>query len=146
MEESDQKSKGFKVEDRRRFSAEGEPRPEAESKPQAAAAGVEPPSPAGAAAAAHEPREEAAAGPELSFSTFIVGLSTEALAALGEIPHPATGEHKRDLRAAQELIDIIGILRDKTHGNLDHDEESLLEAILFDLRMKYVELVRQSKR
>ena len=41
---------------------------------------------------------------------------------------------------AQQMIDIIGMLRDKTRGNLDHDEQALLEAILFDLRMKYVEI------
>jgi hypothetical protein len=62
------------------------------------------------------------------------------------MPDPATGESLRDLKAAQQLIDIIGILRDKTRGNLEREEESLLEAILFDLRMKYVELARQPGR
>jgi hypothetical protein len=170
MKEEEEKGRGFKVQDRRRFSPEGEARPEAEeAKPEPAGAAEQRVAAAELRAAAAEQRAAAAeeraaaaeraeraaeafgerrqaprAEPELNFATFIVGLSTEALAALGEMPHPATGEHKRDLRAAQQLIDILGILRDKTRGNLDRDEESLFEAILYDLRMKYVELARQS--
>ncbi len=78
----------------------------------------------------------------MTFTTFVVSLSTEALALLGEIPDPASGQRRRDLGAAQQVIDIIGILRDKTRGNLDSDEAHLIEAILFDLRMKYVEIAR----
>jgi hypothetical protein len=47
-----------------------------------------------------------------------------------------------DLPAAQQLIDIIAMLENKTRGNLDHDEQTMLEAILFELRMKYVERMR----
>jgi len=78
----------------------------------------------------------------MSFSTFLVGLSTEALVALGEMPDPVTGKRHRDLGAARQFIDIIGILRDKTRGNLDREEQNLIEAILFELRMKYVELAK----
>ena len=86
-------------------------------------------------------------GPQdLTFASFVVGLSTEALALMGEMPHPATGERMHDLLGAQQLIDIIAILQAKTRGNLTHDEETLLEAILFDLRMKYVEKARQAPR
>ncbi|HEY6419187.1 MAG TPA: DUF1844 domain-containing protein [Candidatus Binataceae bacterium] len=173
MAEGDEKSKGFKVDDRRRFSAEGEARPEATSRPdveskperqaQAGAGKPETGNKPDAATAAQpsesQPRSSAAAPDagasphgspypeaEVNFVTFVVGLSTQALAALGEMPDPATGESLRDLKAAQQLIDIIGILRDKTRGNLEREEESLLEAILFDLRMKYVELARQPGR
>jgi Domain of unknown function (DUF1844) len=149
-EEGDEKERGFKVQDRRRFSAEGEVKPGAEeAKPEPAPSpsgprpGVEAPAAVKAGEGAGAGGEDAGADPELNFATFIVGLSTEALAALGEMPHPATGQHGRDLRAARQLIDILGILRDKTRGNLDRDEESLFEAILYDLRMKYVELARQ---
>src|SRR5215469_6286769 len=141
---SEEKDKGFTVQDRRRFSAEGEakagvpeeaPAPDAPSVPRAAAA---------------EPRRgaepEPAAEPEVTFTTFMVGLSTQALAALGEISDPVSGARSKDLQAAQQLIDIIGMLREKTRGNLDRDEDGLIEAILFDLRMKYVELARQSAR
>jgi hypothetical protein len=140
---SEEKEKGFTVQDRRRFSAEGEAKtegPEEDASPAASAP----------KAAAAEPRRGAERGPleeaEVTFTTFMVGLSTQALAALGEISDPVSGARSQDLQAAQQLIDIIGMLREKTRGNLDPDEDGLIEAILFDLRMKYVELARQTAR
>jgi len=143
--ESEEK-KGFTVQDRRRFSAEGDVKePASEDKPEPKES-----APLHQASVESTDIRSAARTPEsateINFATFIVGLSTEALSALGEIPHPATGERSRDLDAAQQLIDIIGMLRDKTRGNLDVNEENLIEAILFDLRMKYVELARQPGR
>ncbi len=144
--EEEEKSKGFKVEDRRRFSAEGELKPEhrgAEATPP-----PEPPPPANAAAAAAQttaaaaPHEAAAAPDEITFATFMVGLSTQALMHLGEIRDPQDEGAGVNLVAAQQLIDIVGMLKDKTRGNLDRDEEALIEAILFELRMKYVERSR----
>ena len=139
MEESEDK-RGFKVQDRRRFSAEGEAR--SNQPEESAAAPPEPPQappkPAEAAAGA----AEHAPNVEINFSMFLVSLSTQALAALGEMTDPATGKNQRDLDAARQLIDILGVLRDKTRGNLDQDEKNLIEAILFDLRMKYVELAK----
>jgi hypothetical protein len=82
------------------------------------------------------------AAPEITFSTFVVGLSTQALVHLGELPDPHTNQPAADLSAAQQLIDIIAMLEQKTHGNLDRDEQAMLEAILFELRMKYVERAR----
>jgi hypothetical protein len=140
---SEEKEKGFTVQDRRRFSTEGEAKadqPEEKSSPQAAAEANP------ASATQPSARERLPTEPEVTFTTFMVGLSTQALAALGEIPDPTSGERVKDLNAAEQLIDIIGILREKTHGNLDRDEDGLIEAILFDLRMKYVELAKQSGR
>ena len=141
---SEEKDKGFTVQDRRRFSAEGEAKAEGPEESPAQAATSAP------KAAAAEPRRSAEPGPfaepEVTFTTFMVGLSTQALAALGEISDPVSGARSKDLDAAQQLIDIIGMLREKTRGNLDSDEDGLIEAILFDLRMKYVELARQSAR
>ena len=141
---SEEKDKGFTVQDRRRFSAEGEAKAEGPQESPAPAAASAP------EAAATEPRRAPEPGPhaepEVTFTTFMVGLSTQALAALGEISDPVSGARSKDLHAAQQLIDIIGMLREKTRGNLDSDEDGLIEAILFDLRMKYVELARQSAR
>jgi len=142
MEETGEK-KGFKVEDRRRFSAEGELKPEHSAEEEKPAGAAEPRGAEVSSAAGKSPERPAGPEPEINFATFIVGLSTEALAALGEMPDPATGNRSRDLRAAQQLIDIIGMLRNKTRGNLERDEEGLIDAILFDLRMKYVELARE---
>jgi hypothetical protein len=141
---SEEKDKGFTVQDRRRFSAEGEAKAEGPEESLAPAAAPEPKAaaPAPERGADKEPFTEA----EVTFTTFMVGLSTQALAALGEISDPVSGASTKDLQAAQQLIDIIGMLREKTRGNLDRDEDGLIEAILFDLRMKYVELARQSAR
>lgn len=150
MEESDERAaRGFKVEDRRRFSAEGELKPEHRT-PETRAEDSATKGPTGGekAAAADEAQAKAyasakaggsAALPEITFGTFLVSLSTQALVHLGEIPDPLTGAVARNLAAAQQLIDILGILGEKTRGNLSHDETELLDAILFDLRMKYVE-------
>ncbi|HXN84425.1 MAG TPA: DUF1844 domain-containing protein [Candidatus Binataceae bacterium] len=159
MSEDEEKERGFKVADRRRFSSEGELKSDQAEEPPAAAQPQSSDKPAqggpsaGAQAQASAAYEKASAaderdlGPqEITFASFVVGLSTEALALLGEMPHPATGERIKDLVGAQQIIDIIALLRDKTRGNLSRDEDALLEAILFDLRMKYVEKARPTHR
>jgi len=154
MSEEEKESKGFKVQDRRRFSSEGEAKAENQEEVQSSAAGPQAESPKSSEKPAGEPHlgsmgpqhHQGGPAPEVSFAAFIVGLSTEALALLGEMPHPATGEPAHDLQGAQQLIDILGILRDKTRGNLDADEQALMEAVLFDLRMKYVEKARGQSR
>jgi Domain of unknown function (DUF1844) len=156
MVEEEEKERGFKVQDRRRFSAEGETKPETEetkakSEPEADSAKTEFSGGENAFTIGKQPQDTARSagsdsGPEINFATFLVGLSGEALAALGEMPNPVSGEQRRDLVAAQQLIDIIAVLQEKTRGNLDQYEQNLIEAILFDLRMKYVELARQQAR
>jgi hypothetical protein len=156
-EEEKEQKKGFKVEDRRRFSSEGELKPEhrgpeqpqaqsstgehAQDAPTAASRG-EAPSRAQEAHASKAFSQHREAAPEITFATFVVGLSTQALVHLGELPDPHTNQSAADLPAAQQLIDIIAMLETKTRGNLDRDEQAMLEAILFDLRMKYVERAR----
>ena len=73
-------------------------------------------------------------------------LDAGACCIWARFPIRKSGERRQDLLAAQQLIDIIGMLKEKTRGNLDQDEQSLLEAILFELRMKYVERARQAPR
>ena len=158
-QQEDEKPKAFKVDDRRRFSSEGELKPEfraeggASEEPASgsdtasgASSGTEKVERAEAPPKQRESRRGERAAAELTFETFIVGLSTQALVHLGEIPDPQGTESKPDLIAAQQLIDIIGILKEKTRGNLDRDEQSLLDAILFELRMKYVERAKPPGR
>jgi hypothetical protein len=130
MAEDNEERRGFQVKDRRRFSESGEAR--AEAADEAPAPGATP-----AAPAAAEPADE-----PVTFSTFVLGLSTQVLLHLGEIPNPMTHALERDLGAAKHVIDILGILREKTRNNLEPGEESLLDSVLYDLRMRYVELVR----
>jgi hypothetical protein len=82
--------------------------------------------------------------PQIDFATFILSLSHSALMHLGEVPHPDTEKVERDLPLAKQNIDLLGLLEEKTKGNLTGDEERLLHQVLFDLRMRYVELTKKS--
>jgi hypothetical protein len=77
--------------------------------------------------------------PEINFASFIISLSSSALFHFGEIPDPATNQKQRNLPLAKQTIDILGLLKEKTKGNLDREENQLLESLLYDLRMRYVE-------
>jgi hypothetical protein len=77
--------------------------------------------------------------PHAEFTTFILSLSHSALMHLGEAPNPETGKVEQDLPLARQTIDLVGMLEEKTKGNLTGDEERLIGQILFDLRMRYVE-------
>jgi len=138
MDEQNEDRRGFRVRDRRRFTESGETREgEAEQPGERADRADAPPPPPPQA-------ERGAPWPEVpvSFSTFILGLSTQALLHLGEIEDPAAQRAERDLDAAKQVIDILGILQEKTRNNLEQGEQTLLDSILYDLRMRYVELVR----
>lgn len=76
--------------------------------------------------------------PEIDFSTFIFSLSSSALLHLGLIENPQTKRVERNLDLVKQTIDIIGMLKDKTQGNLSYEEENLIENLLTDLRLKYV--------
>ena len=77
--------------------------------------------------------------PTADFNLFLSSLSMQAMVALGEVPHPMTGAPQEDLEQARYIIDVLGILQEKTQGNLTQEESGLLEGLLYELRMKYVE-------
>jgi len=79
--------------------------------------------------------------PTLDFSTFVLGIIGTALVHLGDAPNPEGGA-ERNLLLARQDIDLLGLLQEKTKGNLTGDEERLLEQALCDLRMRYVEVAR----
>jgi hypothetical protein len=77
--------------------------------------------------------------PTFSFSGFIISLTTTAAVHFGDYPDPGTGETKPpNLPAASQMIGILAMLEQKTRGNLTAQERSLLEQVLYDLRMRYV--------
>lgn len=80
-----------------------------------------------------------------SFVNFLSTLATNAAAALGAVPHPATGQRSLDLDTGKYWLDVLGMLRDKTKGNLHEKESRLLEGLLADLRMQYVTMVRATE-
>jgi hypothetical protein len=77
--------------------------------------------------------------PQIDFATFVLSLSHSALMHLGEAPDPDSNETHVDLGLAKQNIDILGLLEEKTKGNLTGDEERLVAQVLFDLRMRFVE-------
>lgn len=85
----------------------------------------------------HEPGS-GAPSPPINFTTFILSLSSSALIQLGEIPDPFTQKVEKNLTAAHQTIDILGLLEQKTKGNLDEEEGRTLEAVLYDLRMRFL--------
>jgi len=85
------------------------------------------------------PNEKTNSGyPEITFSSFILSLSSSALFHFGEIPDPITNKKQKNIELAKQTIDILGLLEKKTSGNLDKEESVLLENLLYDLRMRYV--------
>jgi hypothetical protein len=84
--------------------------------------------------------------PPIDFATFVLSLAHSARMHLGEEPHPETNKVEADLPLAKQNIDILGLLEDKTKGNLTGDEERLLAQVLFDLRMRYVERTKDPSK
>ena len=76
--------------------------------------------------------------PEVTFSTFILSLNTSALVHLGEIPDIDNKKPECNLQLAKHAIDTMAMLKGKTEGNLSEDELSLIENLLFDLRMRFI--------
>ena len=72
--------------------------------------------------------------------SFLVGMiSTQAMVALGTIPNPATNETEVQLELARHMVDLLGVLEEKTKGNLDSHETAMLESTLHQLRMVYLD-------
>ncbi|HSR49767.1 MAG TPA: DUF1844 domain-containing protein [Acidobacteriota bacterium] len=81
---------------------------------------------------------------EVDFSAFIMSMATGVLMALGEVPDPMTGRQGPvHLEQARHTIDILSMLREKTEGNLDAEEDRIVRQVLYELRMKYMEVVKK---
>lgn len=139
----EQEGQGFKVRDRRIFSPDGELREEAKQE--------EAPS-----REAREERREATSDnrtqgdrtkdiplPKPTFSGFLTSFFLpQVLTFLGEIPHPESQKKEQNLPMAKYLIDVLGIIQEKTRGNLTPEEKSHLDNLLTDLRLLYVKAVK----
>jgi hypothetical protein len=79
----------------------------------------------------------------VDFYTFILSLGSSVLVHLGDAPHPETGKAgEKNLALAQQSIEILAMLEQKTRGNLSPDEAKLLDQLLLDLKLRYVEASR----
>jgi hypothetical protein len=79
--------------------------------------------------------------PQISFVAFILSLASNAAVHFGDMPDPATNEVRQpDLDAAAQFIEIIAMLEEKTRGNLAADERQFIEQVLYELRLRFVEV------
>jgi Domain of unknown function (DUF1844) len=131
--DEEQEERSFTVSDRR-FSARRESEERPSERPPPADFSAQRPSQAPPQAG--EPR--ATEADEINFASFLISLGTQAFMHLGDIPNPVTQQREKDLPAAKQMIDLLGILEAKTKGNLTPDEERLLRQLLTDLRLRYV--------
>jgi hypothetical protein len=80
--------------------------------------------------------------PPVNFITFILSLAGSVHIHLGLVPNPADNKTEKNLPMAKQTIDLLDVLKEKTKGNLTKDEEELFEHVLFELKMKYMELAK----
>ena len=83
---------------------------------------------------------------KLDFNAFVLSLGSSAIINLGEAPDPITGQKSEpDFALAQQSIDLLALLQDKTRGNLSADESKFIEQMLYDLRMLFVSVKKAAK-
>jgi hypothetical protein len=75
----------------------------------------------------------------IDFSTHVLSLASSAMCAMGQMPAPDGKTLAPDLETAKHLIDVLGMLEEKTKGNLDESEQKLLQSLLYDLRVAFVD-------
>ncbi len=82
----------------------------------------------------------------ISFAQFILSLGTTAAVHFGDLPDPGTGERgETNLAGASQMIELLSLLQSKTQGNLEPAESKLLDDLLFDLRMRFVQAQQQPR-
>jgi hypothetical protein len=84
---------------------------------------------------------------DLSFTAFVVSLASSAAIHFGDLPDPMTGERAElNLEGAGQMIEILALLEEKTRGNLTIEERQVLEQVLYELRLRFVEASGGGKR
>ena len=96
-----------------------------------------------------DPNDLSAAGgagePTINFASFVLSLVHTAAVHFGDVGDPSTGEHLApNLQLAQQMIDILAMLEAKTRGNLSVEERQLIEQVLYELRVRHLEVSRSA--
>jgi Domain of unknown function (DUF1844) len=85
--------------------------------------------------------------PDLSFTAFVISLASSAAIHFGDLPDPVSGQRGApNLEGAAQMIEILTLLEQKTKGNLTAEERQVLESVLYELRLRFVEASRSGKR
>jgi len=162
MPNDDSQGSGFKVVDRRPFATDGSIRGQSDENPPAAPKKVERPAePAPARSAAPATKVEASdedaeaafedlggseQGPLSGFDTLVSYLGTTAMFQLGLMAGPGGERIPADLANARQTINMLEVLDQKTQGNLTEDETRLLDDVLYELRLAYVEVDKRTAK
>lgn len=80
----------------------------------------------------------------VSFAAFVMSMATTAAVHFGDLADPSTGASYKNIQAAGQMIDLLAMLQEKTKGNLEADEQELLEQVLYELRLRYIEETRSA--
>ncbi len=83
--------------------------------------------------------------PQLDFANYVASLGFQALVFMGEIPNPITNEIQKNLPQSKFLIDTLSLLREKTKGNLTEQEDRLLNGSIYELQVKFVEVLQKEQ-
>lgn len=145
MPEENVESSGFKVVDRRSFTSEGNRvpgQPEKEEQKQERTSSV-PPRPQAVPPPEPEPEDEDASE---RFAMLVSYLSTTAMFQLGLLPGPGGEYIPADLANASRTVDLLEVLQEKTRGNLNSQESKLLDDVLYELRMTYLEVQKRASK
>lgn len=129
--EEEKKEKAFVIKDKRLFDEAGEARREELNKEDVTAEGKPP-------GKETEETTQEEYFPEVTFSSFVLSLSTTAMYHFGDFPDPVTKKAEKNLAAAKQTIDMLNMIKIKTVGNLDNNEKEIMEGILYELMMRYV--------
>ena len=79
--------------------------------------------------------------PELTFSAFVISLASSAAIHFGDLPDPNTGKKTPvNLAGASQMIDILSLLEVKTRGNLTAEERTMLDQVIYELRMRFLQV------
>jgi hypothetical protein len=92
-------------------------------------------------AASAEPQESE----ELNFSNYVASLGYQALIFMGEIPNPVSQQVEKNLGQSKFLIDTMLLLREKTKNNLTEQEDKLLNGAIYELQMKFIEVLQKEQ-
>ncbi len=144
---AEENDKAFTIKDRRSFDAQGNPLSSEGEKRDADPAGNKTfRETVSNRSDEQTEKQQSATPPEINFASFVLSLSSSALYHFGEIPDPATNKKLRNLFMAKQTIDILGVLKEKTAGNLTQEEDALLSDLLYDLRMRYIRELETDKK
>jgi hypothetical protein len=139
---------GFKVTDRRRRDDEAAPAapppPPAEGPRRVVEPTVSAPEAAGATPRLDRGAPPSPEAPERSLAGLFMMLASEAVIAMGDAPDPVTGQRHRELDHAAGVVDLLMLLREKTEGNRTPEETQVIDELLYDLQLRYVNATKRS--